>query len=105
MDEITPANPPPATPPPPSPAPDVTPPPPASAPPPATKIVVEGTKTEREIELERRLNETEARAKKAETDAGYHADEARKARELLTAVPAPRAKQKRTAVGFWEVEE
>lgn len=84
---------------PPIPPPPATPPPPPAEPPaapPATTIVVTGTKTEREIELETRLATEEARAKKAETDASYHADEARRLREAQTApTPAPKVKRAR----------
>jgi hypothetical protein len=79
-------------------------PPPPSDPPPATRIVVEGQKTEREIELERRLEDESNARRKAETDASYHADEARRLKELQSQVPQPR-KQKRIGVGFWEIEE
>ena len=94
--------------------PTATPPPPEGgtpnpAPPPATKIVVEGTKTEREIELERKLADTEAAKRKAETDASYHADEARKLREFQSAPPitAPvKPKRVRSFMGFTqEVED
>jgi hypothetical protein len=89
--------------PPPTPTPEAPPPPPAA--PPATKIVVEGSKTEREIDLERRLEAEAAARRKAETDASYYADEARRLKELQSQVPTAKHKQKRVAVGFWEVEE
>ena len=82
----------------------------ASAPPPATKTVIEGAKTEREIELERiveterrRADVSEARAKKAETDASYNADETRRLREAQGA-PPPKAKFIRAGVGWFPEE-
>lgn len=79
---------------PPAPAPTA-PTPAAPEPPLATKIVVEGTKTEREIELERRLEQEAEARRKAETDASYHADEARRLKELQSQRPSPPAKKKR----------
>ena len=79
--------------------------PPAPAPdpaPPATKIVVEGTRTEREIELERTLENERTARRKAETDASYHADEARRLKELQTATPPAKSRRR---YGFFEQEE
>ena len=82
----------------------------AAAPPPAAKTVLEGAKTEREIELERiveterrRADVSEARAKKAETDASYNADETRRLREAQGA-PPPKAKVIRAGVGWFPEE-
>ena len=82
--------------------------PPAPEPPPATLIVVEGTKTEREIELERRLEEEATARRQAETDASYHADEARRLKELQSQTPAPPAGKKlvtKTGAGWFTYEE
>lgn len=79
-----------------------------AAPPPAAKIIVEAKRTERELELEaereelRQKYENEATARrKAETDAAYHADEARRLKELQSGpAPAPKPKRVRSFMGF-----
>ena len=88
-------------------APDNTPSTPPASPeaPPATRLVVTGTKTEREIELERKLDEEATARRKAETDAAYHADEARRLKELQSQPPVP-PKRVRRFMGFeQEVDE
>lgn len=57
---------------------------PAGAPPPAAAAVIDG-KTERELQLEKQLEEENGKRKKAETDASYLADENRRLKET----PAP----------------
>ena len=86
-----PADNPPSDPPAPSDSPPGPPPPVATAnPPPAAKIVVEGTKTEKELALERQLKETETRASQLE-------DENRR----LKTPPTPRvAKEKADWLGL-----
>ena len=87
-------QPPPAPAPAPPPAP--TPPPPAApAPPPAAVVVLEGSKSERELALEKQVTELEAGRRKAETDAAYAQDEAKRLKELHSAPPGggkPKAK-------------
>ena len=65
--------------------------------PPAAVIVKEGIKTERELELEKRLTDAESARKKAETDAAYAQDEARRLKESPppppVPTPTPRAKK------------
>lgn len=78
---------------------------PETTPPPAARIVVEAQRTERELTLAAELEAERTARRKAETDASYHADEARRLKELQSQVPAPKNKQKRVATGFWEVEE
>ena len=76
--------------------------------PPAARVVLAGTKTEREIDLEAQL--AEARAQVATTAA------AKKAREVeinelqdrlrsFTPPPPPEPKKKRIGVGWFEAEE
>ncbi len=82
-------------------------------PPPASRIIVEAQRTEREIELEaereelRRKYEAEASARrKAETDAAYHADEARRLKDLQgQVINTPAAKKKKVGVGWFETDE
>jgi len=67
----------------------------APAPPPATTIVVEGSKTEREQQLEKELSEALDARRKAETDAAYALDEARRLKDLQSRPdPKPRAQKK-----------
>ena len=94
---------------PPAPAPT---PPPAPSPepeaPPATKIVVTGGKTEREIDLENRLAATEAAKRKAETDAAHAQDVADQLRAQLKPTPptAPtKPTAKRASFGWWNEED
>jgi hypothetical protein len=63
--------------------------------PPATKIVVEGQLTERELDLQRRLDAAETARKKAETDAAYAQDEAARLR-------TPPQREKKASWGFFE---
>ena len=85
--------------------PDVTPAPaPSPAPPEATRIVVTGEKSERELTLEKQLEEANSARRKAETDASYHQDEARRLKELQTAPPPTKKKVKRAGVGWFEYE-
>ena len=90
------------------PTPETPPPAPAAAPapepPPATRIVVTGTKTEREIDLENRLESESSARKKAETDAAFAQDAAAKLREQMTAVH-PRVKLKKVSFGFFTEED
>jgi len=82
-------------------------PPPSEPPaaPPATRIVVEGTKTEREIELERELESARCAQKLAETNAAYSADEARRLKEIQNQIPPSPPRKKTVGVGWFEVEE
>lgn len=75
---------------PPAPTPPVPAAPPAPTPPPAAKIVNEGERTERELQLERDLEAERQARKKAETEAAYAQDEARRLKE----VHKPKAKAK-----------
>jgi hypothetical protein len=72
--------------------------PPAGAPP-AAAAVANG-KTEREIQLEKKIEEEAAARKKAETDASYLADENRRLKEI----PNP-AKKKSSGWVFPDEEE
>jgi hypothetical protein len=93
-----------AVPPPPSPAPPApaavpaatapVAPPPAPELPPAARIVVEGSKTERESELEAELETERSARRKAETDASYAQDEARRLKEVQSREPRPRPAKK-----------
>ncbi|MCX6922668.1 MAG: hypothetical protein NT154_05550 [Verrucomicrobia bacterium] len=69
---------------------------PEPTPPPAAVIVVNGTKTERELELERDLQTERDARRKAEVDASYAQDKARRLEEIQSSPPptAPRAKKK-----------
>jgi hypothetical protein len=62
--------------------------------------VVEGEKSEREIELERDLESERASRRKAETDAAYHADEARRLKELQSGPTPKPAAEKFSWMGF-----
>jgi hypothetical protein len=62
--------------------------------PPAAVIVNHGERTEREIVLERELQTEKLARKKAETDAGYAQDEARRLKELQAMANAPKPKNK-----------
>lgn len=73
----------------PVPSPDPAPPPPAA--PPAAALVVAGTKNERELELERKLEAESERARKAEIIAAEWQDKATK----LPPIPAAAKKVKR----------
>ncbi len=75
--------------------PTATPPPasPVAAPPPAATIVVEGTRSERELELERELESTRAGQRAAELKAAYAEDKARRLMEIQSRPPAPRVKR------------
>ena len=65
--------------------------------------MVEGGKTEREIELE---TELEAKRKKAETDAAYAADELHRLKTVIPAPPAPaKPKKERLLQHFWNDED
>jgi len=66
--------------------------PPLPAPPPAASIVATGTKTERELDLEKHLALSESARKKAETDASYLADENRRLKDIPRA-PRPVARK------------
>jgi hypothetical protein len=77
---------------------------PAPEPPLATKIVVNGGKTELELELEQKLTEAEAGRKKAEQEAAWNADERRRLIEATTPA-APKAKKKTVGTGWFENEE
>jgi hypothetical protein len=65
----------------------------APAAPPASQIVVQAARTERELELEAELERERQARKKAETDASYAQDEARRLKQIPTA-PAPAAPPK-----------
>lgn len=65
------------------------------APPPAAKVVLDGNVTEETLELRKKLAESEGARKKAEQDAAYAADEARRLKELQSVPPAPPAKPKK----------
>ena len=82
----------PAAPVPPAPTPTPT---PAPAGPPAALTVIQGGKTEREIALEREIEEHKTARTKAERDAAYALDEARKLKEIQTQRPAPTPKAKK----------
>jgi hypothetical protein len=62
---------------------------PAAAPPPAAAVVIEGQKTEREIKLEKDLEEARQARLTAETKASYAEDKARQLEERLRPAPAP----------------
>ncbi len=70
---------------------------PVQTPPPAARLVVEGVKSEREIELERALETERDRAKRAEVIA---AEAERKAQELLQ-IPKPPAPPKEKRKRNW----
>jgi membrane protein involved in colicin uptake len=76
-----------------------------NTPPPAAVTVLEGERTERETNLEAELaTEREAR-RKAETDAAYAQDEARRLKAVgLTPTPAPK-KQKSMWNDFFGEED
>jgi hypothetical protein len=67
---------------------------PAAAPPPAAVVVLEGTKTEREIQLEKDLETERLARRKAETDAAYAQDEFRRLKEIPMP-PPPNPKKSR----------
>lgn len=83
------------------------------APPPAASLVVNGEiQSEREKQLLENLrNERKAREeaelarRKAEIDAAYAQDEARRLKDIHLSAAATKPKAKRVGVGFWETEE
>ncbi len=72
---------------------------PTAGAPPAAAAVASG-KTEREIQLEKEIEDAKAGRKKAETDASYLADEVRRLKEI----PTP-AKKKSSGWVFPDEEE
>lgn len=68
--------------------------PPHQAPPSAAKVVLEGPKTERELALERQLEEERKGRKAAETDAAHLQDENRRLKDVPTPEPKPKKKKK-----------
>ena len=78
-----------------------------AAPPPAATVVAEGKRTEREIELEKELEETRKGKKKAETEASEWQDKARTMKEAQEAAalalhqPKP-AVPKKCGWGFFD---
>ena len=88
----------------PTPAPPAAPPADQTAPaaaPPSAVIVANGALTEREIELAKKLEAEAARARKAETDAAYLADENQRLKAAGLR-PAPAVKAKTTWTLFDE---
>ena len=92
-----------------APAPSPTPPaavpptPAAPEPPPAAKIVIDGGKTEHELALEAQLKAEQEARKKAETDAAYAQDEARRLKDLkdLQSRPPAPARAPKSAKARW----
>jgi len=72
--------------------------------PPAATVVTQGSRTERESDLERQLDEERQARRKAETDAAYAQDEARRLKDIQTARPEP-PKAKRAPLTFFDEEE
>ena len=68
--------------------------PPVQASPPATALVLNGTKSEREIELERKLDAETERAKKAEVIAAEWQRENEDLKTIPRPAPAPKPKRK-----------
>ena len=82
-------------------APTTPPAPPSNTPaaPPAATTVIEGEMTERELKLQAQLEAEKAARKKAEIEAGHHADEAHQLRQVLNK-PQPQPKRVRRFMGF-----
>jgi hypothetical protein len=83
-----------------------TPPPaPDPAPPPAATVVVNGDRDERVTDLERQLEGERTARRKAETDASYALDEARRLKEAQSLKPTPQPKPKSSPWTFMDDEE
>jgi hypothetical protein len=67
---------------------------PMAAPPTAALVVINGDKTERELQLEKQLADAQSDTRKAQTDASYAQDEARRLKEIQTRPPPKPAKRK-----------
>lgn len=78
---------------------------PVAAPPPAATIVANGGVSERELSLQSELAREKEARRKAETDAAYAQDEARRLKEAQSALPAPAPKAKKSGWTLLHAQE